>query len=638
MQVGNQNQPGSQTNMADAYSAAGGNTEQVNRGQQGGQSGGVPARVAFGRNRAPISRDSASETVNHMIKAIKDYIDQNDDFKKMNLRTIAIPRESGIAAPAIVIAMPGELKGNPVISYHTLILADDAGQLREQFESADNQQYLVPKATSDFLDAVYIDNIRTIVEREFPQAGLLYADAEVVPVGYNYKDEGLLRNTIANALEAAWGEIASRQPNFQYLSLKDVQGANLALRTHYHQDEIIDSVGQPIRADIQIDFRSEPNNGGNQQTENIEQTETFAQTSGYVDLVYDPVNPAVNQWMLGQQQRTANDCQLFSAQLVITNVFAPAMGGDLSATLLAIYNTFSLAADNQPFLQAFLPPHLLQQRQNSRQGGFDPKNVGALNYEFGLPDPKSGQIIPFPTGPGEFQAQDFYAWMQMNVRKGLSIAIDVPEAGDTTWFLRAFSACRDIDGPAHKAIVAAADALTGGRFSEIFNKTSRMIITGHENRIFLGTYTDAAGVKHDLRNVDLLYMLNKDGHQNPTIGRQFSNTFNNDIPSVNVNLAKRLQFINGAVSDVKVTGFARREALHLDFVTSLDAAIAQTGLRIRQTYDSGSNRIEHRATGNLYGSQALIGGLNSQTFTSGSTQGAGGHAARPMYQGGRSFY
>lgn len=640
MAVQGQQTGNNQTVAGEAYTG-GGTTQQVNQNQ--GNAGSVPGtlspRVAFGRNRAPINRDAASEITNHMIRAFKDYIEENDDFRRLGIRLIPIPRESGIAAASLAVAIAGEIGNETVYAYHTLLLAEDSGQLREQFENADNQSYLIPKAPTDILDETFIRNVAAIVEKEFPQSKVFYADAEVVPVGFNYKDTQAIRNLLANAVEADYGEIASRQPNFTYLSLKEVANTSgLSVRTHYNQQEVIDSVGQPVRADIQIDFRVEPINTGNMNTENIEQTETFSVVSGYIDQVYDPVNPVVNPWMTGLQQRNANESQLFSAQFVVTNIQADGMGGDLSASLLALYTTFPMAADTQPWLQNFLPQHLVQQRSNSRSGGFDPKDVGALNWEFGLMVPGETTVKPFPTGPEVFSAADYYAWMNMTFRKGISIALDVEEAGGSTWFTRAFSACRVIDSPAHKAIVAAADGLTGGRFSELFNKTSRNIITGHENRIILGTYKDQSGIAHDLRTVDLLYMLNKEGHINPAIGRLFGNTFNNDNPSFNVNLARRLKFIEGAVSDVKVTGFARREVLHGDFVTCLDQAISSTNLRIRQTYDSGSNRIEHRASGNLHGSGALIGGLNSQTFTSGTTGGNQGGAYRPMFGGGRTYY
>lgn len=602
---------------------------------QGRGAGPRGLRSQMGRYGSPMSRHASSEILNQLLTALTEEYKNTPAMKNFNWELLPLDYKTtnNIAASSILVVLQDKAHLDLGYAYHALVLEGDSAQASEKTEVWAGSTYDIQKVTGDLIDNVMLDYYGAKMTEMFPQARKLhYADAEVVPRDFNITDKAVIRQLAANAVTACFNEIITRAENFSYINLAHVGKDNtLQIRANYHQQEVADTLGFPVRADIQIDFRSVPTSQNTQSnfTDNTDRVEVYSTLSGFVVLNYDPVVDQSNPWAINMP-RNANETQLYSAQFVLTQVESEEEINN-ATQLLALSTAVPLLDRSQPWLQQFLPSHLAPNAFGSRRAGFDPKDIGALNYEARLPsaDGKIDRINT--TDPQTFTEREFYGIMAALVRQGIALSLDVPEAGDSTWYNRIFVAAREIDGLAYRALVHAADALTNNSFSNFFNATSRKILTDSEDRIHLGYYIDQDNVKHDIRNIDLVWMLNRFGADDATVGRQWTDTFVNTTRPMSVNLALRRKMIEACVSNAVFTGFARRITFHADFLTSLDKAIAATGLQVRAVTSGQDARWQQRASANLAGQGALMTGFASGfagAGMGGMAQNFGG--ARPM--------
>lgn len=598
-------------------------------------------RRAMGRFAGPMSRQPQSEILAQLEKALRDEFTSSVTMKSVDWEILPLDYKntSHISASSILVIISE--KDNPKVrAYHALVLESDSAQQVERVENYNGSQYDVQKVTGDLVDGVMIAYWNSKVQDMYPQSEIRYADAEVVPRDFNIVDKAVLRSVAANASTAAYTELITHSSKFEYINLALVgKDTTLQTRTNHNQQEVTDMLGFPVRADFQIDFRSVPTQQqgqGANYTENVERVETYATVSGFLNLNYDPVVDQSNPWQAAQP-RTPDQTQLYTAQLVLTSVESLDEINN-AMQLLALSTSFSLLDQSQPYLQNLLPAHLAPSSFSTRRAGFDPKDVGALNYEAKMPDAQGIVDRVNTTDAATFGEREFYMYSAALIRRGAALSMDINECGPDTWSNRIFMAARQQNGEAYNALVGAAQAMTNGNFMNVFQKTSGQILTGNVDRIHTGYYFDNENVKHDLRNIDLLWMLNRFGKDNPNVGREWTETFTNFSRPAFVNLAIRRKMIEACASNVVFTGFAQRVTFHSDFISSLDQGIALTGLQVRAVASGVGSNWTQRSSTNL----AQQGAINAN-FTSGfASAGYGGqqsqqYTGRTPGNGGRYF-
>lgn len=648
--AGDQQTTGTGTAMGDAYAraAAGQAAPQPQaapgpqaqpQAQQAPVGGGL--RGIMMRNRAPLSKESNSRVLAELTKKLQDYNKQaqDADLKDLDIRIIPVPRNSVIAnnysnqISMLIFALGYQNR----YAYHTLLIASEMPaaptnrqeQFGYQFETAS-----APRTAAALADDALAQVVRQKVAQVLPQSQVYSADWEIVPDSFKMQDDYAIEDLFLNSLRACWEELNTKEEGFRYDSLAGSAGDNTAVVSiHFNQDQAnppvdrTDKVGLPVRSEIVIDFRSEQPRQAQKDilTENTANVVEFGQAGMYVSLTIDPVAARQNQW--GGRQTGATDTQEYAGE--VTFSFIDLVGKvDLANVLLMISTAFPVLDSNtRPWLRNFLPKHL-QHNTGSRVGHFRPRDLGALNFDYKYKAPNQTTVEPFnTTDENAFTIEEFNWLTNSIIQAGAALSIDVPECGDQTWFLRPFAEANTVQ-QAYDAIVKAADGLTEGRFSQFFMQTaSKMITLPRVERVLNGYYLDEHGVQKDIRNIDMLYMLNRMGHEDPEIGRKWAATFGG---STDAQLAARAKLIDLVVSNVTYTGVSIHKTFHPDFLNSLSAAIAATGLKIRNEMAREDARLLVRPIAGLAQAGALLTNFSSGMFVQGGTQYGGGGTYRDM--------
>lgn len=595
------------------------------------------------RGRAPLSRESTGRVLGDLTKKMTDYREQNKEtaLKDVDLRLVAVPRGSYMTdqfsnqISLLIMIVTTTVNNKDISAYHTLLLASEmspVAPIRNEQYGYNLEQAQPPRTAAALADNALARVCRQkVMEVVGPQATVFSADWETVPDGFQINDAQAIEDLFINALRACWSELLAKDPNFTYDSLSGAAGdTSNVVSVHFNQDqanppiEILDQTHQPVRSEILVDFRSEQprSNSRDLTTENTANVVEYGQVSAMASLVIDPAPARQQQW--GVAATGPDTTQEYSGEVTITYVNMAAKV-DIPNVLLMLTTVLPLMDyQTRPWLRNFLPKHL---QQNGRGAQFRPRDLGALNYDYKYKANPADPVGPFNTNDENVFTSDQFNWLtSMMIHPAAALSIDIPEVGDVTWILRPLAEANDVP-EARAAIIKAADAMTDGRFSQIFNATqSRMIMLPRVSRVLNGSFTGDDGKLHDLREVDMLYLLNRFGHEDPEIGRRWAATFNT---SSDAELAQRAKLIEMAVGNPNYTGISTHRTFHPDFLQSLDRAIAETGLRPRIEMAREDARLLIRHSAGLAQSGALMSNYSPSMFTQ-----AGGYpAAGAGYRG-----
>jgi len=600
--------------------------------------GGLRGRMMTGR--APWSRENNGRDLAELAKKVNLLIEASKadaDMKDLNIRAMPVARGAMVAGnfSNAIGMMIFTVSVGSMIAYHTLLLSSEmaaSSPTRNDSFGYNIETVQAPRTATTVADEALAQVIRQKVTNANPQSAVMSADWSALPVSFKMSDDVAIEELFYNCVRACWQELQYKDPNFTYEGLSAIANDNSAVVSiHNNQDQSnqpmhsVDATGLPIRDEILIDFRSEQQRTltKDMQTENTANVVEFGQVMAMVSLNIDPVAARQNQWG-GSRNIGPNDTQEYTGEITITG-FNMLGNVDLANTLLMISTAFPLLDTNsRPWLRNFLPRHL--QNNNGFKGSFRPRDLGALNYHYRWSD--DGQtVLPFGTSDeNTFKMQEFNNLTSMLIQPGAALAIDIPECGATTWFLRAFAECNDVPAAAD-TIIKAANGLTDGRFSQFFDTTSRQITVNRPERVLLGYYPDDQGTLQDIRKIDMLYLLNAFGHDDPEIGQKWAATWGQGTDQA---LAARAKLIEERVAGVVWTGIGQHRVFTADFLMSLDKAIGQTGLKIRNELGREDARMMVRHSAGLAQSGALMTNFTSGMFTTGSTGNQGGGSYRSM--------
>jgi hypothetical protein len=663
MKTGTQN-PAPNTNtggqqndqMAQAYTQAAGQAGQGQANYQQPPQGGAPVGGArpggisalLSRGRIGGMPQNGGRDVAELAKKLQDYYEtqKTTDLNGINVRIVPATRGSIIGAEnnsnAIGLIMVIVEGSDNRVAYHTLLIASDMSmtaptRTNELYGQYAQEQITAPRTPATLADEALAKVIRFRVAQIVPQSNLINADWTTVPTSFKINDPVAVATLFLNALRACWTELETKTPGFRYDSLSSVAGDGILVNSvHFNQDQVnppveaFDPAGNPIRGEVVAAFRSEQPRQTNRadQTENTAGVMDLGTTLASITLNIDPVPARANRYMGMPAQQGNEATQEYSAEVTMTG-FDMRLTPDLGNVLLQLSTIFAvLNSQERPWLRNFLPRHLqMNGASPTRHDNFRPRDLGALNFDYGLKTMVDGQMVvaPFPTNnQNEFGIENYYALVNAIIQPAPALSIDCGIAGAETWFTRIFAEASDVP-EAYQAIVSAMDALTDNRFSQLFftPQSSRLIVLPRAERVLNGFYIDGDGRPQDLRNVDLLFVMNAKGHEDPEIGRRWAATFGG---SNDAQLAARAKIIEQVVHNVTYTGISIHKTFHPDFIRAADQSIEQTGLRPRIEIAQQDNRMAMRTPYGLAQAGALNAGFVPTMFQNGPAYGGGAQA------------
>lgn len=525
---------------------------------------------AFGR--APIGRTIGSEQLLKLQKALEETYKTADPRFEFTLIPIDNNNTETLAFSALVVCVRDKTTGAAGgIAYYTMILESSGEKIPPKFETINGQQVEVYRVAGDACDGVLMNIVASKVSAHFNGQKAFNADAMVIPASFNVEDAKAVHMLASNAGMATYTEISVRQPDFTDLNLGHAKNdSNLLVALRYEKTTVENAAGEPQRSDLSVDFSSQQNQQQNNRSVNSgDRVTKVAQLSGFVDVLWAPVqnNMGYSQYTAPQQNPMMN--QKYAARLVLTKVEANYLT-TLPSYLLAIVTALSVRDDNN-WYNVFKP---------SPAYGTDNTmhDVGALNMEANMENAPNGIGARIDTRKDTFSVSDLAKFLAMTIRPGLIVSMDVPDCGPQTWYTSVFAAASNGNRHALDAIFGAAMTLTNGAFGRHFQGGERMF-DDQGNRVHTGTYVSSTGVKRDIRDIDYLAVLNM--ANDLEVVRRWSDTFTNMSIQPIERLAQRKRIITGIATNAEITGFATRVTFTEKFLNALSAACAEAGLVIR---------------------------------------------------------
>lgn len=520
--------------------------------------------------RSAMGRTPASEVLSKMTKAVDGVLAENvDNNFSYTLIPIDMNVNPAVSVSVLIVAMQDKAQDAiPGVAFHTLILEASSESPAPRSEQINGQNVEVLRVTGDADDPVLNQVVLEAVSKQFPQERLLNAGACVVPRDFNIQDSNLLFQLVGNAAFADTSEIATSSKDFADLNLAHAENdCSLVVRTTFESAQIHDAVGQPIRSDVVIDFSAAPqqNNAMNQQ--GVERVSQISTVHGFLDLVWDPMQPIANVYSMPQQQ----SFQRYAARFVMTALESNSLL-TIPAQLLALIPSLTLR-ENNTWVQAFRPKPF-------NEKGVDLRDIGAIGIEVNFEGNASGYGQRVDTKADSFKPEMLGKLISATVRPGLILSLDVPECGPQTWYNGVFAAAAEGNPKANQLIIEAANTLTNNAFSKYFPSNGRVALD-ENNRIHLGSYRDRNDVRRDIRDIDYLAVMNMVGEKDPLAVRDWSDTILKTNYPLTQRLAARKRIITALFNDVQFTGFARRVTFEAEFIESLARACNDAGLNIR---------------------------------------------------------
>lgn len=526
----------------------------------------------------------------------------------------------------VVVAVSEKAEARKAVAYHTLLLEGTIEPMASRFENINTGAGTINVEVPRFPGSQYNVRMDAVVKEElnkrFPNVRLISADAAVVPRDFKMDDKQLMNMLAANAVFAAGTVLEEANPNFQDLNLAQVaRDSRLFLRPVFSNNVTENAVGAPIRSDIQLNLTSTA--VGEQGTDGVERSTPVATISAFVDLVYAPLQPQMQLGFQAPQIPT----QKYIPRIVITKLESES-ALTTGLQLLTLAQTAILRTPSA-WMQTFLT-------KSGAGKGKDLRDPGMLNIEANV----------FNTGTsgfGEYIDTKATSFTNVHMGKFLSDVIrqdvmvmsqDISHCDPTSWLNSAFLASARGNQEATKRILRSADQLTNGFVSKNFNDS--MIARVGDEIIHLGYYEDSNGVMRDLRDIDLLAVLNLEGEKDPNIARLWTETFlAKNVPEV-IRLADRKRIISNLVTQAVFTGTATRIDYSTHFLDVLVAGCAAAGLDVQQNmpFQSLSGQERHTAS---FDTSVMMGAQQGPTFLRSGFQGGQANNSNASYSGYNRF-
>jgi hypothetical protein len=365
------------------------------------------------------------------------------------------------------------------------------------------------------------------------------------------------------------------------------------------------NTGMPLRNDISMTMRSTVRStvpGVPDKPVDI------VKLSAYVNLLFQmpPQPTALNQ---------RPDTRRFVPQLVLTDLTSKRSVLTPETQLLALAMA-PLLDYNDQYLAAFTA---------SATQGRPGRDFGAVGYEVNL----SGVENSAPVGKedlSKMSTADFFEMARMSLFPELHVALAIDESGALTWLNSMFlDAAVNPNGDGYNSIVQAADNLTGGIFSKLWN--GGIIARSTGTRYHVGYYFDDNNEMRDLQDIDPLWMLNRCGSKYIESYYEFCDTFLGDS-SPDAQLVARWNIITKYVRNATLIGYGQIVEMDPDFLVALIQAIKSAGLSLR----ANNALIDFqgaRGRASFQGSPGLNKSVINATLNAG-----GGERRGPSFQGG----
>ncbi len=490
------------------------------------------------RTLSPLKAMTINSTVLARLAKVVDEVINLATDSVYHITTIPVETDL-LALPALIILVKNRTAPEQGVGYHTLIVDSVNAQFPPMMQRIGDKTVMLDRSAMDVYDNVFMDVISRMVKDSlqntaYADSPLHTADAQVVPTNFSPDDKAAAHTFVSDAVMAATSKLMQGQTDFQDFDIKARDIPRMYLDDDFANRDLTDHFGNPIRDDInlvlKIDQQQQP-----ALSNWVAPKLQVGSAAGYVDVI--PVRDG--KWL---------------PRFVLTKLAGTGVMS-MENQLLMLAMATVVADDCRWHASFFQSPTAIRTGKVSKFF-----NVNLL----------SPTLNANVTNPEKTKAafNEVFA-------PGMAFSLDIPMAGDSTWYNQRFAAAA-VSETAANDVIRAADNLTMGRFSKYFTKGERVVSSINEV-VHLGYFTSDSGQKLDIRCLDQLAVMSLLQELNPLAVEAWTTSFTDtDVPIV-ARLAERMKIIQDVLPNFTLTGTAQRVTFLADFISSLRMAVNEAG-------------------------------------------------------------
>lgn len=619
----NPNEPG--PTQTDEFNRAQPPGEEPNLSRHGSTPswGGGSLNDLFGRAGSLDYEEDRSSTAMRALKEVQTKLLEADLLKRECSIQLFDRDTNEVGLPAILIKREFKVRNKVFAVVRPLVMELTSIKLPQQEKSMGNGQRIsIPTLPVDVATSnSYWGKIERAVGGNRGIANYTVQDAGIltVPADYDFDNTKAVARLLvdsANRIMDVENKINGERP--VTLDLIKGQTDQLSATLNFEDEPRYDLTGIPKRSDIRVQLAGKDRHNNVTHEDFYSKPLDLNEVSMYVNLEYDPDQAQPGMQGFQQQQPLPP----FVPSVVITDVRqSPSLQANTPELFtMALSNAYRVTA-GMSWANTFYP--------SVGREGRDPRDIGAL----GLLTPK-GKVLE--TRTDTFSDQDFRDWMGNMVRPEPDFVIDVDPAGENS-LVESYLLDAAMEGPnqklANDMLVEAADNLTNGHFSQYFRNqdgTRPPVVLPYGQEINIGYYFDETGSKRDLRDLDVLAMLNYcDGDLQVFMDwyGTYCNPYMDRLECLDLRERFERRFLG---QKLHITSRAQRLVFTPEYIKALDAGVTAAGCAVDvenvTTYMTGQ-----RFTGNPMAGRYAVSGMAQSHGP--SISGPGGQNVNGRYPG-----
>ena len=525
-----------------------------------------------------IESNANADLANTLATGMKKVMDETNHRRQVvdNMSVIVLDkRKEALAMSCVCLTYTSEISGKKVSATHTIQLGATCNNLaKKKVRVSDPRQqveYEYTAVPSDVYTTALKERVRTKVLASTKANDWVDGSTSIVPPNVDVSSiEYVEKLTNAWIVSCVGPFSIYAGHSFAPFGPDNVEpGSVFHANVTFDPQALMDIHGSnPIRRDLSVSINHTVNSKDNGDEYMGRLNNSIAEMSGYMDMVYvtpDPVQPGYGM--------PVSQTQVFQPRLVITDLRSD-MGIDNLAMQLMALSTAVILVDNRRWANVY-------RGQYSDKGAVNPRDITALGYEAKVPDADGNLSLGrINQGAGGLSPQALNDFLSIVCRPDLLISMHIPEEGPQNWLHNIFLQAALGKTKAIRAIIDAADTLTGNNFSKYWNDETKPMARVSNDRIALGWYyTDSTRTKvADIRDFDYLAMLNIFGDTDLDTVVAYDRT-HTDGDDLAIRMSRRETIQTAAIPNAfKYTGYATPIDFNFELINCLARAIQDAGM------------------------------------------------------------
>ena len=424
-----------------------------------------------------IRSQIGAEQYEKLIKEIREIVKDNVTNTAVEVDVLTLDRSVDTNLHYLGFVLTSRSKQRPElgVGYHICLLENTGTPLTAVTESSqyNNESVEIPRYAEQAA-SVRLDEIaRNLMTTKYGNVPMYRSDTEIISSSFEHTNSAAVRSVVDNASRAAQSSLLMLADGGRWFpkdfDLVDALRPNGKSRNNAEYDMtfvvgsnprvMYDHLNRPIRASLSVTAvtGSPRNRKPNYDPNDGDGPKTILETAGYVDLMPRaprPLNP-----MMMMNQAGQFDQRRLAPVFVITSPIS-----NFSCTPAAVIMNVLVGTElnkNTNWVRQFSRRN--RTSENNARLPYDLEDVTKITLDF--PDPTNpSKPTPSPDPKMVLGAdQQLMQFLGTYCSQDITIAMDVPMAGPSTWYLSLFALAAAGNPAAIERVNKSANDLCGGR-------------------------------------------------------------------------------------------------------------------------------------------------------------------------------